>query len=1071
MRKNFAGLKNIICFIFCLAGIFQARAQTYNFNHYSVKDGLIQSNVYDILQDRNGYIWLATDGGLSKFDGRNFTNYSTYDGLSETAVNAICEDNEGNIWIGHTLGKITVFDGKSFKPFPLKTKEKVNRISDIRLDEKNNLWVATVGSGALYIDTKTKAIRVFSIDEGLDNNIYSIYQDRAKATWFVTEIGIKSKPAGSDSITFFKPAGFPFYVYSCMAEDNEGNLLFGTYSNGLVKYDLRTKKSVTLGIEKGLNSNFITSVLQDKYGTIWLGTWEGGICFIKGEKISTMGIANGMPGNKVRSLFIDREGILWVGLQDRGIAEFKGFRFVHYGVAEGLKNGVVNAITRDVFGRYWYGTNEGITIYDSAAIKNKRFINIDPSFDLRNNLITSLAQYNDKIYASTFKGDIGIYNAKSLRLESTISINQTFINDLNVVGDLLWISYSSGVTTYNLKTHEFKDVRALDHKIVVKTYAAKDGTIWIGNRESGLMCLKENKLIRYNERDGFTHNSPTSFCEDDEGNLWIGTEGGGLFKKQGHAFVHYTVKQGLLSDFITLVANDRNGKLLIGTNIGLSKFNIADNKFINYTSYEGFTAIETKLNSYYVEKNGSMWLGTINGVTYYNTAIDAEKKQPPILYLNGYDIFATSYPLTDNPSLSYNQNDITFKFTGLNYLNPQKIVYRYKLEGFDEVWKQATGIDNVSYTHLPPGDFTFMLTSCSSEGICSSDPISYSFSIIPPIYKRGWFIVTMVILLIVGLWSYIFFRTRYLRRAKLILENLVKARTLEIEEKNNTLVEANQTISTKNKEITDSINYAKRIQEAILPSANQFNALFKNSFILYNPKDIVSGDFYWYTDILAKSKIAQTGEHDILIAVADCTGHGVPGAFMCMIGSSLLNQIVQENIELKPNNILDQLHIGIRESLKQRETETRDGMDIALCHVNRAKKQLEFSGALRPLLLFRGETYKQKFAPAHQGILMEEIKADKFPIGGLQSEDKREFTNKTIDYYEGDSIYLFTDGFADQFGGARGKKLMTKKFKEIISSIQNKTMDEQLEYLENFMNEWRKGYEQVDDILVVGIRF
>ena len=255
-----------------------------------------------------------------------------------------------------------------------------------------------------------------------------------------------------------------------------------------------------------------------------------------------------------------------------------------------------------------------------------------------------------------------------------------------------------------------------------------------------------------------------------------------------------------------------------------------------------------------------------------------------------------------------------------------------------------------------------------------------------------------------------------------------------------------------------------------MPSTQSFRNLFPKAFILYQPKDIVSGDFYWFADIKAKSK-NQSDENDIYLAVADCTGHGVPGAFMCMIGSSLLNQIVQENNDFRPSNTLEQLHTGIREALKQQETEARDGMDIALCHINRKKQQIEFAGALRSLLVYRGNTYKEKFAPEHAGIFVQEIQADKHPIGGLQSEAKRQFTNHTLPYYPGDTIYLFTDGFADQFGGPKGKKLMSKNFKEILSSVQDKNMLEQYNHLDNFLKEWKEGYDQVDDILVVGIRF
>lgn len=259
-------------------------------------------------------------------------------------------------------------------------------------------------------------------------------------------------------------------------------------------------------------------------------------------------------------------------------------------------------------------------------------------------------------------------------------------------------------------------------------------------------------------------------------------------------------------------------------------------------------------------------------------------------------------------------------------------------------------------------------------------------------------------------------------------------------------------VDEKNKDITDSINYAKRIQTAILPSIEDIQINLPNSFILYQPKDIVSGDFYWYAE----------KNNQLIIAVADCTGHGVPGAFMSMIGNDILTQIVIEKGITEPNLILTQLHDGVKKSLKQDNqiSNTKDGMDISVIAFNKNDfSKIKFSGALRPLWLVKNNTTE-----------IIEYKGDKHSIGGAYSDLSRAFTTHEIALSKGDSIYLSSDGYADQFGGQDGKKMMTKNMKKFISSIQALTMNEQKKELENSFHTWKANREQVDDVLIFAVR-
>ncbi len=305
--------------------------------------------------------------------------------------------------------------------------------------------------------------------------------------------------------------------------------------------------------------------------------------------------------------------------------------------------------------------------------------------------------------------------------------------------------------------------------------------------------------------------------------------------------------------------------------------------------------------------------------------------------------------------------------------------------------------------------------------------------------------------------------TQNTEKAKQAIEQLIATKERGIQKKENEKREAASILvniqiaeveksklaaEEKNKNITDSINYAKRIQQAKLPKKEEIFASLPDCFILFKPKDIVSGDFYFFH----KTK------KEIYIVVADCTGHGVPGAFMSMIGSEKLHDAVTHNSGT--SEILKHLNIGLKNSLHQTESSdsTKDGMDIALCSVDLENCVVKYAGANRPIWIIRkGFT------------IVEEIKATKKAIGGY-TEDNQHFESHEIKLQPGDTFYISTDGYADQFGGQLGKKLMTKKFKEILIGIQGKPMCEQEIYLDSFIEDWKAGAEQVDDILVIGVR-
>ena len=317
---------------------------------------------------------------------------------------------------------------------------------------------------------------------------------------------------------------------------------------------------------------------------------------------------------------------------------------------------------------------------------------------------------------------------------------------------------------------------------------------------------------------------------------------------------------------------------------------------------------------------------------------------------------------------------------------------------------------------------------------------------------------------------------------------LTRRQKVEIELKNTALNDRNieiayqkELVEQKNTEILDSITYAQRIQSAILPPFKLIEKYLPNSFVLYKPKDIVAGDFYWLEPVVEverahagapsgspKGGANTTQEEIVYFAAADCTGHGVPGAMMSVMCSNALTKCVKELQLTKPSEILDETTKIIESRFERSEQLVLDGMDLALCKLNIVTKELEYAGANNPLWIVHGESASVSTSTSGWSERLLEIKADKQPIG--QYDDRKPYTNHKIQLKEGDSIYIFSDGYIDQFGGPKGKKLKAKAFKKLILSIQDNDLSSQLVLIDNKFEEWKGEIEQIDDVCVIGVR-
>ena len=708
-------------------------------------------------------------------------------------------------------------------------------------------------------------------------------------------------------------------------------------------------------------------------------------------------------------------------------------------------------IFRDTKERIWIGTRNGINIFNKEQDK---FVDLREYFNTSN--FPDLA--NNRIYG----------------------IIEDYLENI-------WIGTSKGLYKLNLtdKTtcsyyHDPENNSGLSNSLIYSIIEDNEKNIWIGTI-NGLNKYDHNTktFVQYKKdldsKNTLYDNIILSLFEDSDGLIWIGTNNGvSKFNKKDSVFSYYSEKNGLSSNTIYKILEDNNNNIWFSTERGLVKFDKKNDNFKTFGVEDGLQGWDFNLNTGFKSEDGEMFFGGINGFnSFYPDSLLYNQFIPPIVL--------TSFTFTNNEGnhninldgfneITLNYSDYAFEigFAALEYSNPDQNQYAYKMEGLSDEWIKIANRRFVPFTNIPPGKYNFMVKGSNNDEVWNNDGTSIRIIIKAPWWQTNiaylsYFIITIILVLL-------FLRIREKKNIyeRNILEQKVKKRTSELAEKNNILKSQKEEILAQNEEIivqrdlvtdqydqlvrqkksiTDSINYALRIQEAIMPSAKWRHDNLPEHFILYKPKDIISGDFFWIRKI----------NNLIVFAIADCTGHGVPGAMLSMMGVALLNEIVRKREITKANHVLNEMRKEIILSLNQKGNirEQKDGMDIALCAIDYENRKLQFAGANNPMVIIRDNKIIN-------------YKGDRMPIGiSMVNED---FTNHEIDIYENDMIYLYTDGYVDQFGGNREKKFHSKTLRKMLLAIHKNPLQKQKAKLQNTLAAWQGDLPQIDDITILGLK-
>jgi serine phosphatase RsbU (regulator of sigma subunit) len=534
---------------------------------------------------------------------------------------------------------------------------------------------------------------------------------------------------------------------------------------------------------------------------------------------------------------------------------------------------------------------------------------------------------------------------------------------------------------------------------------------------------------------------------DDYDNLWISSKDNGLFvitgdstQEAGMSFVlQYNASDGLLSNYCYGVSVDNKNNIWVTHDGGVSKFDKESGEFKYYNEQDGLNISfsESAISNW----ENELWFGTDNGIVRYNADEEFINKIPPITSIKKIKINDQLKNITDQINLPFGEYDVEFLFNGLSLRKSDEVTYEFRLIGYEEKWSDKLTQNSTKYPKLSDGEYVFQVRSYNSDGIMG-DVVEFKIFIEIPFWKKWWFYLSIFILVIILVTLVIKLRERNLIKYQKTLENQLALRTKEV-------VNQKEKIEEINKDLTDSINYAKRIQIQVLPEKEHFDSILPSSFVLYKPKDIVSGDFFWIKEI---------GD-EIILVCADCTGHGVPGGFMSMIGSILIHEAIVFHKKLDPADIIKEIDVNIKTVLHQKDDyeSNKDGMDLAIISINKKTGKLKFSGAMRPCHIYRNGSINI-------------LSGDRYSIGGFALANK-EYTTKEFQLKKGDFIYLFSDGYADQFGGEKVRKLKMSGFNELLDQLASAPMDGQYKIASNFLKNWMGDHSQMDDILLMGLEY
>jgi diguanylate cyclase (GGDEF)-like protein len=833
-------------------------AHPMRFEHLTLDNGLSQSNVLSILQDSKGQMWFGTENGLNSYNGYEFQTYYRERGnasaLSSDFVFDVAEDRDGNLWIATNGGGISLRDAKSgkfsgFRHDPENASSiGSNVVRRVLVDTDGSVWAGTRGGGLSRLDVSTGKFSHyrFTSDVGPDN-IYSLMQDSDDSIWAGGDHGLSRIDRRSGEVTTFDLGK---HSVRAVYEDSNGQVWAGTLGSGLQRFDAEKGNFETFTNDAGntasISSDQVTAIYEDSAGRFWVGTTDGLNLMNRatGEfvrYVSDETDVSSLADNSITEIFEDRGGVLWVGTKTHGISKWNS-RTWAYGYESGSEitarpdvKPVVTSFTQDLQGRLWIGTfGDGVSAIDRETDEVTRYRH-DPevSESISDNRVMSLLRDSSgSIWIGTMTSGIDRLDPETGEIErfrfnaddpSSLGANGIMTMYEDSAGQIWVGTFGGGVSLFDAETRSFQrfvndpeSSTSLSSNRVTSIVEDASGRMWIGTDAGGLNLLNpENGQFTHfmhDPSDAATLGDDTvySLNVDGDGAVWAGTRGGGLNRVLGDTtrpesirFESITVADGLANNVVYGIQFDAAGTIWMSTNYGVSRYYPETGAFSNLHRKDGLQSEEFNFGAHYRSDSGELFFGGANGYNAFAPSDIRLSSAAPAIILTAFHNMSdpTKSGLPEDESegidLSYRDDNISFEFAAADYAAPGANQFSYKLEGFDEDWIMLGNERRVTYTHLHAGNYLLRVRAANSEGVWNETGFAMPIRVAAAPWATWWAYLGYLALVVQGaafLWlahkRKIEREEEYSRR----LEQEVEARTEQLSDRNQQLRLLNQAL-------------------------------------------------------------------------------------------------------------------------------------------------------------------------------------------------------------------------------------------------------------------------------------
>ncbi|MCP5051002.1 MAG: response regulator [bacterium] len=813
----------------------------YGIGKWDMKSGLPGNTVYALRQTRDGYLWIGSKEGLVRFDGLDFNVFTrgNTSQLKDNDIRSLYEDGGGTLWIGTNSGGLTRYNDGTFNTFPITENKALSKIYALEEDRWGNLWIGSFNAGLTRLNLKTGTFTTFTTNHGLPHNqVKSIAKDRTGDLWVATYGGIVKIPQpGNEFEIYGSQEVLPYLKTAALYRSDTGILWIGTGGQGLIR--MENRRFTAFGTAAGLPHPTVNRLYRDRNNNLWIGTDGGGLTRMSNGTFSTLSTANGLADDYVYSIYEDREGSLWVGTLGGGLHQLKDNKFTTFTTRQGLSDNSIRSFFEDQAGNLWIGTKRGGLNLMEKKANHKVTTLLTAGNSFFKEAVTCLSQDAEGIlWVGTLDGLHRFKNQNkdkqltTFTKESGLSDNRVQCMLTDSKGDT-WIGTQNGLNRFNSKDRTFTTFTTKDGlsgNVITLLFQDFSGNLGIGT-DGGLNRFENGIFSTLNPGAELVNSVLRCAYQDKEGVLWLGTENGLIRWQEDVHFLHtYTIESGLIENYVYSILEDEKGYLWLGGRNGISRIvkkeltDMAAGKAqrLHPSTYNEKDGMKTGwcTAAGYKTRDGRFWFPTDQGVVM--VAPNHFKPDPmltPIriktLTVDGESIPVRSKGIKKEPvELGPGKKRLKFDYTALTFINPQRITFKSRLNGYDSEWIDMGNLRTATFIGLSPGHYTFEVTAANPDGRWNPEPTSFSFYLRPYFYQTMWFYIFVSFFILLAVLSIHRFKVRQLRARKEKLKRLVGLQTRDLEERNIELGNAKALIEAKNRQLEEQSEKLKELDEA-----------------------------------------------------------------------------------------------------------------------------------------------------------------------------------------------------------------------------------------------------------------